>query len=156
MSGDDLLGELLLVLAFLDVRAVEPLHVVLSKTAGHGRICSSSGRTLLEQRRLDDARGLCRGVAVVFEDVPAAEHQIVERRQRHHVADLRRPALGPFAEANRAHLRQRADGLGKSFANGEHAGDGRRADGAEADEQHAELAARRSNVDGRRHELRII
>jgi hypothetical protein len=30
-------------------------------------------------------------------------------------------------------------GLGKSIANGEHAGDGRRADGAKADQQHASL-----------------
>ena len=67
------------------------------------------------------------------------------RRQRHDVADLRRAPFGPLAETDRAHLRQRADRFGESFANGEDAGDGRGADGAEADEQNTELAACRSN-----------
>ena len=106
---------------------------------------------MLEQRRLDDAGRSRRGVAVVLEDVPAAEHEIVERRQRHDVADLRRTALGPLAETDGAHLRQRADRLGEALANGEHAGDGRGADGAEADQQHAELAARRSDFNRCRH-----
>ena len=69
----------------------------------------------------------------------------------HDVADLRRPAFGALAEADRAHLRERADRFGEPFANGEDAGDGRGADGAETDEQHAELAARRSDVNRCRH-----
>ena len=38
-------------------------------------------------------------------------------------------------------------GGAKALSNGHDAGDGRRADGAEADEQHAKLAARRGNVE---------
>ena len=154
--GDDLLGEILLVLALLHVRAVEPLDVALIEHRRPRPDLLELGAHLLEQRRLDDAGGARRGVAVVLEDVPAAEHQIVERRQRHDVVDLRRAVLGALAEAHRAHLRQRADRLGEPVANGEHAGNGRGADRAEADEQHTEFASGRSDVDGRRHERRNI
>ena len=97
------------------------------------------------------AGGPRRGVAVVLEDVPAAEHE------------SSRPASGttslifgerPSVRLPRrigAHLRQRADRLGESLANGEDAGDGRGADRAEADEQHAEFAARGSNFNRCRH-----
>ena len=55
--GDQLLGEVLLVLALLDVRAVEPLHVVPIE---HGRPrldLLELGPHLLEQRRLEHAGG---------------------------------------------------------------------------------------------------
>ena len=55
-------------------------------------------------------------------------------------------AFGPLAEADGAHLRQRADRLRQSLADGHHAGDGRGADGAEADQQHAEFAACRGDL----------
>ena len=55
--------------------------------------------------------------------------------------------LGALAEPDRAHLRQRADWLGQTLADGHHAGDGGGADGAEADQQHAELAACRGDVE---------
>ena len=62
--------------------------------------------------------------------------------QRDDVADFRRTALGPLAEADRAHLRERADWLREAFANGEDAGDGGGADRAESDEQNAEFPCR--------------
>ena len=114
-----LLGEVALVLALLDVRTVEPLHVALIEDRRHRLDGFELGRELLEQRRLEHARRPRRGVAVLFEDVPAAEHEIVERRERHDVADLRRSALGALAEADRAHLRQRADRFGEAFSDGD-------------------------------------
>ena len=109
--GDHLFGEVALVLPLLDVRAVEPLHVVLIE---HGRPrpdLLELGPDLVEQRLLEDAGRLRGAVAVFLEDVPAAEHEIVESRQRNDFVDLRRAALGPLAEPDRAHLGQRADGL---------------------------------------------
>src|SRR5205807_10129390 len=85
-----------------------------------------------------------------------AEHELVERGERQDVADLRRTAFGPLAEANRPHLRQRTDWLRKSFANGVYAGNRRGADGAETDQQHAEPPACGSDLDGSRHESRTI
>ena len=51
------------------------------------------------------------GVAVFFEDVPAAEHEIVEIGERNEVLDPGRAAFGAFAETDRAHLRERTNGL---------------------------------------------
>ena len=77
---NQLLGEIPLVLALLDVRAVEPLHVV---TVEHGRH-RLDGRQLvldlIEERPFQDAGRLRGLVAVVLEDVPAAKHEIVETR----------------------------------------------------------------------------
>ena len=45
-----------------------------------------------------------------------------------------------FPKPDVPHLRQRSDGACQPFANGQHAGDRRRADGAEADQKDAEFA----------------
>ena len=153
--GDHLLGEILLVLALLDVRTVEALHVPLIEHRRPGTNLFELGPDLLEQRRLDDAGRPRGGVAVVFENVPAAEHEIVEAGERHDLADFRRAAFGALAETDGAHLRQRADRFGDSLANGEDAGDRRGADGAEADEQHAQLAARGSDFYRCRHGAKL-
>ena len=137
--GDHLLGQILLVLALLDVRAVEALDVPLIEHRRPGTNLFELRTDLLEQRRLDDAGGLRGGVAVVFENVPPAEHEIVERGERHDLVDFRGASFGPLAETDGAHLRQRADRFGDSLANGKHAGNRRGADGAEADQQHAQL-----------------
>ncbi len=152
----DLLGEVFLVLPFLDVRAVEPLDVMLVEHRRPRADFLEVRAHLVEQRRLDDAGGPRRGVAVVLEDVPAAEDEVVEPGQRHHLVDLRRASFGALAEAHGAHLRERPDWLRDALPNGENAGDRRGAHGAEADEHHAESAARRSNIDWRRHETAII
>ena len=112
-------------------------------------------RNLLEQRRLEDTGRLGRAVAVLVEDVPAAEHKIVERRQRDHLADLGRPAIRPFSETDGAHLGQRADGLGQSFTDGDDAGNEGGADGAKADQEHTEFAASGSDVNRGRHKREL-
>src|SRR3954463_14083764 len=113
------------------------------------------GPHLLEKRLLEHAGGLGRAVAVFLEDVPAAEDEVVEAGQRPHLIYLRRAAFRPLAEADRAHLGQRSDGRRESFTNGDDAGDGRRADGPEADEEHAEFAARRSDINWSRHKWKL-
>ncbi len=130
-----LLGELALVLALLDVRSVEPLHVAPIEHRRHRRDCLELGADLIEQRLLQHAGGLRRFVRVVLEDVPAAEHDVVERGERHEVLDERRATFGALAEANGSHLRQRADRLGEAASHGQHPGDRGRADGAHPDEQ---------------------
>jgi hypothetical protein len=154
--GDHLLGEILLVLALLDVRAVESLDVALIEDGRPRPDFLELGTHPIEQRRLDDASGPRRGVAVLFEDVPAAEHQIVQRGERHDIADSRRAILGSLPEADGAHLGERADWFGKAVADGEDAGDCRGADRAETNQQDTEFAPRRSDVDGSRHEPQII
>src|SRR5207244_9526518 len=52
-------------------------------------------------------------------------------------------------------LRERSNRLGKSFSNRHYARDKRRADRAEANQQHAEFAARWSNINRSRHERKL-
>ena len=79
-------------------------------------------------------------VGVVGEGVPGAEDDVVEVGQRHEVLDQRHAVVGALAEADRAHLGQRADGLAGAAPGVLDAGDEGRRDGAEADEQDAEPA----------------
>ena len=80
-----------LFLPFLTFGPVEPLDVALIEHRRPRPDLLELGPDLVEQRRLEHAGGVRRRVAVVLEDVPAAEHEIVERGQRHDLADLRRP-----------------------------------------------------------------
>ena len=153
--GDDLLGEILLVLALLDVRAVEPLDVALVEHRRPRPDLLELGPDLIEQRRLDARR-------------PSAPPRSSRPRRcpSRRTRDRRAPASGTtsliFGERPSVRLPRRIVpicvsepiGLANALANGEHAGNGRGADGAEADQQHAELAARRSNINGCRHERR--
>ena len=138
--GAELLGKILLVLALLHVRAVEPLDVPLIEHRRHRLDGLELGLDLIEQRRLEHAGGARRLVGVLFENVPAAEDDVVEVGERNDLLDLRRAAFGALAETDGAHLRERADRIGQPFSNGQHAGNGGRADGAEADEQNAQFA----------------
>ncbi len=137
-----LVGHLPLVRALLHVGAVEALHVLAVEHGRHRTNLLELGADLVEQCRLENARRLGGLVGVVFEDVPAAKHHVVERGQRNEVLDERRTALGALAEPHRSHLRQRADRLGQTAADGEDAGDGRRADGAHPDEKNAQFPCR--------------
>jgi hypothetical protein len=100
-----LLGEISLVAPFLHVRPVETLHVTPIEHRRPRPDLLEIAAHLVEQRRLDHASGLGRRIAVVFEDVPAAEHEILEAGERNHLADFRRTSLGALAEANGSHLR---------------------------------------------------
>ncbi len=135
--GAKLLGKIPLVLAFLHVRAVEPLHVALIEHRGHRLDGFELGLDLIEQRRLEHAGRARRLVGVLFENIPAAEDDVVEIDERNRLVDFRRAAFGAFAETDRAHLRERSDGIGQTFSNGQNAGDGRGADRAEADQKNA-------------------
>ena len=140
MSAMSCSARSFLFLPFLTFGPSSRLTYCRSNTAGIGLIADSSSLIWSSSAGFEHAGRLRRLVAVVLEDVPAAEHELVEPGERHEVTDGRRPAFGALAEPDRAHLRERADGLGEALADRHDAGDGRRADGAETDEQNAELA----------------
>ena len=86
-------------------------------------------------------------VGVVGDRIPGAEDEVVEAGERDEVPDQRRAVFGALAEADGAHLGERADGLAAAAAGVLDAGDERRGDGAEADEEDAEAAlGRRDRV----------
>jgi hypothetical protein len=108
--GDDLLRQIPLVLALLDVRARQPLDVALVEHRRHRRDRLELGADRLELCRLQHACRARRGVRVFLEDVPAAEDDVVEAGQGDELVDLRRASFRALAESDGPHLRQRPDG----------------------------------------------
>ena len=144
--ADQLVGKITLVLPLLDVGAVEAPDIALIENGGHGRIASSSSFTWIELCRFEHACRPRRRVAVRFEDVPPAKHDVVQIGQRHKLFDGWRALLRALAEPDRAHLRQRSDRRRQALADGAHAGNGRRADRTETDKENPELPARGSDL----------
>ena len=87
---------------------------------------------------VEDAAAQRRLVGVVGEGVPGAEDDVVEVGERHEVLDQGRAVVGALAEADGAHLGERADRPGAAAPRVLDARDEGRGDGAEADEQDAQ------------------
>ncbi len=114
LEGPDVLAELLdqlgLVGGRLDVRAVEALHVLGVERALH----RADLRELLADRvdvlLLEHLGVVGHRRCVVGEDVPGAEGDVVELRQRDELTDRGAAVVGPLAEPDGAHLGERAHG----------------------------------------------
>ena len=85
----ELLGELPLVGALLDVVAVEVLDVRLLEHRLHGLDGPQFLAEVLEHVLVEHAGAGGGDVGVVLEHVPAAEHEVVELGERHVVVDER-------------------------------------------------------------------
>src|SRR6267143_1947818 len=142
-----LLGELPLVLAALDVRPLEALDVVLVEGGRHWFDVLQEVLDRLEVLvPIEDAGFHGRGEGVVRNRVPGRKHEIVQVRERHELLDLRRALLGPFAEPDRRHLAERADRQRSTSPHVFDAGDERRGHGAEAHQHHAQFSRRRRDL----------
>ena len=135
-----------LFLPFLTFGPSRRLTYWRSNTAFQGLMASSSGLICSSSVVLEHAGVFRRLVAVVLEDVPAAEHDVVEVGEGDEVLDQRGAPVGPLAEADRAHLGHRPDGAGDALANGQNAGDEGGGDGPEADAHHAEFSLRLGDI----------
>ena len=146
ISSIELAGELPLA-PLLDVGAVEALDVAGIEHPLHRpdrlqlRARSWSSRLALEDAGLAGGR-----VGVVGEDVPGAEDEVVQLRQRDEVLQARHPVLGPLAEADRAHLGERADRLAEPLLDRLDAGDEGGRDRPQPHQQHPQLPLRRLDV----------
>ena len=90
--------------------------------------------------RIEHAR-VCGGlVGVVGENIPAGKNQVVQSAQWHKGFDRRSAPVGPFAEADRAQLGQRAHRLRLSGPHQLHAGHEGRAHGAKSGKQNTEFS----------------
>ena len=128
------------------VLAVEALDVLAVERGRHrAHRAERVGDGLEVLARLEHAGALGGDVGVVGERIPRAEHDVVERGERHEVADQRGAVVGALAEADGAHLGERADRCGLAALGEFDAGDQRGRHGAEADGEHAELAGGGSN-----------
>ena len=89
-------------------------------------------------------------IGVVGERVPRTEHDVFQRCERQEVLDQRSAVVGAFAEADRAHLGQRANWQADAPLDQFDTGDQRRRHGAETDREYAEPTFYRSNGGGGR------
>ena len=122
-------------------------HVFLIEDGRHRMERLKRLAQLVEQRRFEDARVLRGLEGVVLVDVPSAEHEVVEIRERNEILDERSAALGTLAEANGRKLRERSDWRAESALHRLDTGDEGGADRAHARHQHAELAGRGRDAD---------
>ncbi len=113
-----LLGQIHLVLALLDVGAVNFFDVVVIEDGLHGRDGAETAFHFVEEIALEDSGIAGGGVHVVFEDVPSGEDEIVEAGEWNEFVDLGRAPVGALAEADRTHLGERSDGVGDSLPHG--------------------------------------
>jgi len=112
----DRLGELHFVLAGFDVFTAKALDELREEHRLHRldrRELILCGIPVLFGKNVSVDRRLVR---VVSEEIPSSEDQVVHVGERHEVTNQRRPRLGPLAEPDRPHLRQRADRLGQAPA----------------------------------------
>ena len=101
----------------MDVVGVDVLDVGAVERGGHrADVAQCVGDLLDVPAGFEHAGALGRDVGVVRERIPCAEHEVVERGERHEVLDQRRAVVGALAEADGVHQRQRADRLGRARA----------------------------------------
>ena len=120
--GPQLLGQIALILALLDVAALQTLDVILIENRGHGPDPFEEGANGLQLVAIENVRCSGRLEHVFGENVPAREAEIIELGQGDEVLDQRAIAVGALAQANGCHLGKGADRLGDSLADGFHAG----------------------------------
>jgi hypothetical protein len=70
----------------LEVRTIDALYIITVENRRHGLDLLQRTTQALDQWLIQYARMQCGFVAVLLEDIPAAEFQILQRRQRHEVA----------------------------------------------------------------------
>jgi hypothetical protein len=136
----DLVRVIELGLGGLRVRAVELLHPVPVEVALHRLHGRKGGPRQLEVGVIEDACLLRGGVAVIGEDVPGRDLDVLDAGERDEVLDERAAVVGALAQADRPHLGERPVGLGAALLDGVEPRDHRGADRAEAHEQDPELA----------------
>ena len=121
------------------VVGVDALDVAAVEGGRHrAHVAQRVGDALEVAAGLEHAGALGGDIGVVGERIPRAEHDVVEVGDRHEVLDQRAAIVGAPAEADRAHLRQRADRVGHAALDELDAGDERRGDRAEADGEDTE------------------
>jgi hypothetical protein len=124
----------------LDVGAMQALDVSRVEDALHRTNGLKLGLHGLDVSALQHL-GVLRGLeGVIRKDVPPAELQLPEARQRNEVGDLRRALVRPFAEPNGPQLGERPDGNGLALARQHDPRDGGGCHGAHAGKEDAELS----------------
>src|ERR1700722_7737160 len=110
-------GKFKFIFSFFDVGTGKILDVMLIERGLHRLDSLQEFLDLIEVFRFQNT-GFGGGlIGVVGENIPAAEDDVVEFGEGDELVNFRRAALGAFAEANGAELRERAYGRGFAAAN---------------------------------------
>src|SRR5262249_27025716 len=118
----------------------------LVESAGHGHEFGELVADGTDVSLFEDCAAACDRKGVIGKDVPRAEYEIRQAREREQVVDERDTLLGALPEPDGSKLRQGADGRSETTACEQAPRDERRGDGAEARQKHTELPARRRNL----------
>ena len=92
-----MLGKLHLVRAAFDMRAVQPLDVLLIENGFHRLDCLKLRLELIDQVALEHTRVERRFIGVFLEDVPCAKDEIFDPGERHKIADHWHAVVGALA-----------------------------------------------------------
>ena len=95
-----------------------------------GSMDSRKGRICSKLVAVEDLRGFGCVVEVAAEDVPAGKDEIFKRAEAGEFLDERGVSFCALAEADSAHLGERADGFGETAADGFNACDESGGDGS--------------------------
>ena len=138
--GAHLVRKVALVLALLDVRAAKALHVVLIEYRRQRLDGLEIGFELLDSFLFENLGMRGRLVDVVFEDVPAGEDDVIQTGERNEILDQRRLVIGALAQANGAHLGERANRFGETAPHRFHSSDHRGGYGAQSHHHDSQLS----------------
>jgi len=141
-----LFAEVPLVLAALHVLAMDAGDVLVLEHRGHRRDALQELRDRREVALVEHAGLSRRGERVIGNRIPCAEDDVVERGKRDEITNQRRAIVGPLAEADCRHLRQRADRDAAATANALDAGHEGRCDSAKPRGEDSQAPVRRPDA----------
>ena len=136
----DLQGQLALVGGFLDVASREALDVFTAEDGLPGANLFQVRPQLFQLPGVEHPGANGRLVAGLSVNVPAAEDQVIHRRQGDEVLDQGHPFFGALAQADRSHLGQGPDRRSVPPANGFDSGNEGGGHGAHPGQKNSQLA----------------
>ena len=96
----------------LYVGAIQVLHIGLVENCGHGLQTLKKGLDRDEMFPAENPGLKGCLVAIIREDIPSTENQVVQEGQRHKILNKRNAILKAFAQADGSHLGQGTYGKG--------------------------------------------
>jgi len=135
----ELVGQIHLVLAALDVGAMQAFDIIVAKDRLHRLDRLQLGTDLFDIFGSENAGRKRRIVGAVGENIPGRKDDIIQIGEGDKILDFREAVVRALAEADGAHLGERSDRLGQSLAHQFHSGYDRGRNCAQTDEHNTEF-----------------
>ena len=146
-----LFGKFHLVLAGLDVWPLQPFNVFLTENGSPRLDFFDLGPHGLEQVAIENPCLDRAFVAVIFVNVPAAEDEVIQGRERNKVMDFRNSPFRAFSQPDGSKLGQRTHRLRNFLLYRFHPSDKRRTDGTQSGNEDTQFSGRRFDLDAFLH-----